>query len=91
MAGTLIGKSAFLVYKRQSFAFGLICSALSVALGADYMENFQARVELSLVNWVEFFCNYMDDFNPWVEILYIPDIDFRNKKKQIRSFHAVFL
>jgi hypothetical protein len=40
-----------------------------VALGADYMENFQARVELSLVNWVEFFCNYMDEFNPWVETI----------------------
>jgi hypothetical protein len=31
VAQTLIGMIAFLVYNRQSFAFRLICSALSVA------------------------------------------------------------
>jgi hypothetical protein len=43
VAQTLIGMIAFLVYMRQSFAFRLICSALSVALGADYMEHYQPR------------------------------------------------
>jgi hypothetical protein len=34
------------------------------------MENFHPGVELSPVNRVEIFCDYMDDFNPWVETLY---------------------
>jgi hypothetical protein len=31
---------------------------------------FNPGVELSPVNRVEFFCDYMDDFNPGVETLY---------------------
>ena len=42
----------------------------SVLGGADYMENFQPRVELSPVNRVDIFCDYMADFNPGVETLY---------------------
>jgi hypothetical protein len=43
------------------------------------MENFQPRVELSPVNQVEIFCDYMDDFNPGVEtlLLYVLGIDSR--------------
>jgi hypothetical protein len=32
--------------------------------------TFNPGVELSPVNRVEIFCNYMDDFNPGVEMLY---------------------
>ena len=32
--------------------------------------NFKPGVELSPVNRVENFCDYMDDFNPGVETLY---------------------
>jgi hypothetical protein len=34
-------------------------------------------IELSPANWVEIFCDYMDDFNLGVEILYVSDIDSR--------------
>jgi hypothetical protein len=39
------------------------------------MEHFNPGVELSPANRVEIFCDYMDDFNPGVEMLYVPDID----------------
>jgi hypothetical protein len=43
------------------------------------MENLNPVVELSPVNRVEIFCEYMDDFNPGVEtlLLYVLGIDSR--------------
>jgi hypothetical protein len=39
-------------------------------LGAITWRTFSPGVELSPVNRVEIFCDYMDDFNPGVETLY---------------------
>ena len=43
------------------------------------MEHFQPGVELSPVDRVEILYDYMEDFNPGVEILYVPAI--RSNKK----------
>jgi hypothetical protein len=51
--------------------------------GGDWIKGpitwstFNPRVELSLVNWVGNFCDYMGDFNHGVEMLYVPGIDSR--------------
>ena len=50
---------------------------------------FNPGVELSPVNRVEFFCEYMDDFNPGVETLYYTfSASIRGSKK---SLYFVFL
>jgi hypothetical protein len=50
---------------------------------------FNPGVELSPVNRVEIFCDYMDDFNPGVETLYYTfSASIRGSKK---SLYSVFL
>jgi hypothetical protein len=50
---------------------------------------FNPGVELSPVNRVEIFCDYMDDFNPGVETLYYTfSASIRRSKK---SLYFVFL
>jgi hypothetical protein len=51
--------------------------------------TFNPGVELSPVNRVEIFCDYMDDFNPGVETLYYTfSASIRGSKK---SLYFVFL
>jgi hypothetical protein len=50
---------------------------------------FNPGIELSPVNRVEIFCDYMDDFNPGVETLYYTfSASIRGSKK---SLYFVFL
>ena len=66
----------------------MTCDNRFERLGPITWRTFNPGVELSPVNRVEIFCDYMDDFNPGVETLYytfsasIP----RNKK----AFKALF-
>jgi hypothetical protein len=60
-----------------------------IAKGPITWRTFNPGVELSPVNRVEIFCDYMDDFNPGVETLYY--IRSRHRFPQIKKHLFCFL
>jgi hypothetical protein len=55
---------------RKSYKPNFVYSKNRAFKGPITWRTFNPGVELSPVNRVEIFCDYMDDFNPGVETLY---------------------
>ena len=66
-----------------------LCQYIVPTMGPITWSIFNPGVELSPVNRVEIFCDYMDDFNPGVETLYYTfSASIRGSKK---TLYFVFL